>query len=67
MPLTILYYRFIEFLTVSAGIFELYFDWFFCCSNEKGKIVARSAKKKKKDILIFSLLPIFSIIVVECF
>lgn len=48
MPLTILYYRFIEFLTVSAGIFELYFDWFFCCNNEKGKIVARSAKKKKK-------------------
>lgn len=44
MPLTLLYSRFIKLRNISASVFELYFDWFFCCCNEKGNMVARSAK-----------------------
>ena len=65
IPLTFLYSRFIKLLNISAGVFELYFDWFFCCSYEKGNMVVRSAKIN--DILILFFPAHFCIIVVECF
>ena len=52
--LTSLFYRFIKLLNILAGVFEFYFDWFFCCNNEKGKVVAKSVKIN--DILLFSLI-----------
>lgn len=62
---TLNFFLIVLFLNISAGIFELYFDWFFCCSNEKGKIVARSAKIN--DTLIFSVVLTFASLWLKAF